>query len=129
MTKPERIQLWLDRLNRHSTSQLTVAEFCQREEVSLPSFYQWKRRLTPRIESAPQRRKNRRPRRSRSKPAMADPPGFTELVLKSPQEPASVSLPGNITISLGTQSEIASLIVDRLLAHAANLTVNQGASC
>ena len=129
MTKPERIQLWLDRLNRHSASQLTVAEFCQREAVSLPSFYQWKRRLTPRTESATKRRKNRRPRQSRSKPAIANQQGFTELVLKSPQEPASVSLPGDITISLGTQPEIASLIVDRLLAHATNLIVNQGASC
>ena len=129
MTKPKRIQLWLDRLNRHSTSQLTVAEFCQREAVSLPSFYQWKRRLTPRIESAPKRRKSRRPRQSRSKSAKAVQQGFTELVLKSPQEPASVSLPGNITISLGTQSEIASLIVDRLLAHVANLAVNTESSC
>lgn len=129
MTKPERIQLWLDRLNRHAASQLTVAEFCQREAVSLPSFYQWKRRLTPRIESATKRRKSRRPRQSRSKPAITVQQGFTELVFKSPQEPASVSLPGEITISLGTQPEIASLIVDRLLAHAANLTVNQGASC
>ena len=59
MTKPERIQHWLDRLNRHAASQLTVAEFCEREAVSLPSFYQWKRRLTPRIESATKRRKRR----------------------------------------------------------------------
>jgi hypothetical protein len=139
MTKPARIQLWLDRLNRHSASQLTVAEFCEREEVSLPSFYQWKRRLSPRIESATKRRKRRRPRRSRcqpslsqpslSQPAMADPPGFTELVLKSSQATASVSLPGEITISLGVQPEIASLIIDRLLQHVANLAVNTESSC
>jgi hypothetical protein len=134
MTKPARIQLWLDRLNRHSASQLTVAEFCEREEVSLPSFYQWKRRLSPRIESATKRRKRRRPRRSlsqpsRSQPAMADRPGFTELVLKSSQATASVSLPGEITISLGAQPEIASLIIDRLLQHVANLAVNTESSC
>ena len=129
MTKPERIQLWLDRLNRHAASQMTVAEFCQLDEVSLPSFYQWKRRLSPRVETKSKRRKLRRPRQSRSKPAITVQQGFTELVFKSSQEPARVSLPGEITISLGTQPEIASLIVDRLLAHAANLTVNQVASC
>lgn len=129
MTKPEPIQHWLDRLNRHAASQLTVAEFCEREAVSLPSFYQWKRRLTPRIESATKRRKNRRLRQSHAKPANTGRQGFTELVLKAPQETASVSLPGDITISLGTQPEIACLIVDRLLQHAANQAINQAASC
>jgi hypothetical protein len=133
MTKPERIQLWLDRLNRHSASQLTVAKFCEREEVSLPSFYQWKRRLSPRIETATKRRRSRRPRQSCSQPALADQQGFTELVIQSSQATASVSLPGEITISLGTQPEIASLIIDRLLQHAANQAVNQAvnqaASC
>jgi hypothetical protein len=129
MTKPERIQLWLDRLNRHAASQLTVAEFCQREEISLPSFYQWKRRLSPRIESATRRRKSRQPRQSLGNPAIADQQGFTELVINASQATACVSLPGGITISLGTQPEIASLIVDRLLQHAANLAVNKAASC
>ena len=128
MTKPERIQLWLDRLNRHSVSQLTVAEFCQREDVSLPSFYQWKRRLRPRIESATKRRKSRLPRQLR-KPAVADQQRFTELVVNASQSTASVSLPGDITISLGAQPEIASLIIDRLLQHAAKLAVNRAASC
>jgi hypothetical protein len=129
MTKPERIQLWLDRLNRHAASQLTVAEFCQCEEISLPSFYQWKRRLTPRIESATNRRKSRPPRQTLGSTTVAHQPSFTELVVNASQTTACVLLPGDITISLGTQPEIASLIVDRLLQHAANLAVNKAASC
>lgn len=129
MTKPERIQHWLDRLNRHAASQLTVAEFCEREAVSLPSFYQWKRRLTPRIESATKRRKRRLPHPSLARPAIADQPGFTELMVNASPTTACVSLPGDITISLGAQPEIASLILDRLLQHTANLAVNRAASC
>ena len=129
ITRPERIQLWLDGLNRHAASQLTVAEFCKREEVSLPSFFQWKRRLIPGIESDSRRRKNRRPLPALANPAIAGQPGFTELVINASQATACVSLPGHITISLGSQVEIASLIIDRLLQHAANLPASQAPSC
>ena len=37
--------LWGERLRQFSSSGLTVAEFCRQEHVSVPSFYQWKRRL------------------------------------------------------------------------------------
>ena len=37
--------LWGERLRQFSGSGLTVAEFCRQEQVSVPSFYQWKRRL------------------------------------------------------------------------------------
>jgi hypothetical protein len=36
---------WRARLTRQSTSQLTIAEFCRREQVSVNGFYSWKRRL------------------------------------------------------------------------------------
>jgi hypothetical protein len=38
-------QRWRDRLRRFSRSALSVAEFCRREQVSEPSFYQWRKRL------------------------------------------------------------------------------------
>lgn len=37
--------LWLRRMQRFSTSRLTVAEFCDREDVSVAAFYQWRRKL------------------------------------------------------------------------------------
>ena len=45
LTNSARVQLWQERLNRQAVSALTIAEFCAREDVSVPSFYQWKRRL------------------------------------------------------------------------------------
>jgi transposase-like protein len=41
----DRATVWGERLRRYERSGLTVAEFCQREGVSAPSFYQWRRRL------------------------------------------------------------------------------------
>jgi transposase len=38
-------QTWRDRLDRFVDSRLTVAAFCRRESVSVPSFYYWKRQL------------------------------------------------------------------------------------
>ena len=40
-----RRQLWLRRMQRFSQSRLTVAEFCDREDVSVATFYQWRRKL------------------------------------------------------------------------------------
>lgn len=42
---PQLAQQWHDRLLRFERSQLTVADFCQREGYSVPSFYSWKRKL------------------------------------------------------------------------------------
>lgn len=37
--------VWRERLARFRHSELTVVEFCRRERVSQPSFYQWRKRL------------------------------------------------------------------------------------
>ena len=39
-------QVWSERLERFARSEMTAAAFCQAEKVSLPSFYQWRRKLT-----------------------------------------------------------------------------------
>ena len=52
----ERESYWRGMLARQKRSGLSVAAFCRREQISPPSFYQWRRRLAngPRSESAPQ---------------------------------------------------------------------------
>lgn len=40
-----REQLWRSRLQRFQASGLSVTRFCEREQVSVPSFYQWRKRL------------------------------------------------------------------------------------
>ena len=45
-------KLWRERLRRFDASRWTVAEFCRREGVSAPSFYQWRKRMAARAEGA-----------------------------------------------------------------------------
>jgi hypothetical protein len=49
---PARRELWLARLQRYSQCDLTVAQFCRRERVSVPSFYHWKKKLSDASESS-----------------------------------------------------------------------------
>jgi hypothetical protein len=37
--------LWRSRLQRFQASGLSVTQFCERERISQPSFYQWRKRL------------------------------------------------------------------------------------
>jgi hypothetical protein len=38
-------EIWRERLDRFEASGLSVKEFCVRESVSNPSFYQWRKKL------------------------------------------------------------------------------------
>jgi len=38
-------EIWSGRMRRYTNSGLTVAAFCERERVSVPSFYYWRRKL------------------------------------------------------------------------------------
>ena len=42
---PSRRLLWQARLKRFSKSQLTIAQFCHQEGVSVSSFYLWRNKL------------------------------------------------------------------------------------
>jgi len=46
---------WRERLRRFERSKLSVVEFCRREQVSAPSFYQWRRKLSVAAADAPSR--------------------------------------------------------------------------
>jgi transposase-like protein len=62
-----RREVWSERLRQFSHSGLTVAAFCQRERVSVPSFYQWRRKLTEFADGrfgTRQTQRNAQPRRS-----------------------------------------------------------------
>jgi hypothetical protein len=43
----EKRQQWVERMQRYTASGLTVAAFCVAESVSIASFYQWRRKLSP----------------------------------------------------------------------------------
>lgn len=82
-------EVWLDRIARFATSGLTAAQFCATEDVSLPSFYAWRRRLAR--ESAP------------------DPlPRPRLLPVRLPhQAPLEVLLPSGLVLRLGPGCDLA----------------------
>ena len=108
ISKSERVELWLDRLQQQSQSGQTIAQFCAAEGVSAPSFYQWKRRLAATLAE------NQETRTDLSQPQ----PSFSEIQIVGQAASASVSLPGGIYIQLGTDPGIAAIIIDRVLQHA-----------
>lgn len=42
---PSRAAQWRQRLGRFESSSLSVARFCQRERISVASFYYWRKKL------------------------------------------------------------------------------------
>ena len=46
---PVKTQQWKQRFDGYRTSSLTVAQFCKAEGVSVPSFYQWKKKLARKV--------------------------------------------------------------------------------
>ena len=109
ISKSERIEIWLDRVRRHSESTQTIAQFCDAEGVSAPSFYQWKRRLaTTQAEKL----------ETEIAPHKAKPTAFSELQIVGHAHPALLTLPGGIKLELGADPRIAATIIDRVMQHA-----------
>jgi hypothetical protein len=118
-------------LNRFSQSDQTVAKFCASEGVSVPSFYQWRHRLSPLVVEPrlPRKRKPSRRKKHRVKKART---AFTQLTVVDRQATtASVSLPGGITIELGTQQDAIVTIVEQVLRHSSQKQISdaKAASC
>jgi transposase len=40
-----KLQLWKQRIAKYQQSDLTIAQFCRSLGCSVPTFYQWKRRI------------------------------------------------------------------------------------
>ena len=53
---------WRERFRRFARSKLSVTEFCRRERVSTPSFYQWRQKLADSSSNGPSRRSPTRAR-------------------------------------------------------------------
>lgn len=88
----ETAELWRRRLRRQARGTWTVAEFCRREGVSQPSFYQWRKRLADNSQPVP-----KKPRRNRQ-----SDPEFLPLELPSSLLAVGVQieLPGGAVVRL-----------------------------
>lgn len=91
---PARRELWQDRMDRYHRGQLGVTEFCQREQISTASFYQWRKKLDARTAVS-----TRQPRSAE--------PKFLPVVVTDRLGPAAVTLrlPGGATIDLPASLE------------------------
>ncbi|QDT76667.1 hypothetical protein Mal35_00860 [Gimesia maris] len=100
----ETAQVWADRLERFDQAEITVAQFCQNENVSKASYYYWRRKVRGRRKiRGTTRRDHQRLRDSTSAPprqTARKPSGFLPVTLaaSSPATVMAVDLPGGIRI-------------------------------
>jgi hypothetical protein len=87
-----RRRLWADRLQRFDQTDLTLAEFCRREGVSVQTFYYWKNKLRP---AAPTRH---------AQPL--DAADFLPLSLPSGGATLDILLPGGAILKLQADSDL-----------------------
>ena len=91
--------VWRNRLARFRRSHLTVAEFCRREGVSNPSFYQWRKRLDPSESRASAGRHRQRSATTHGDPAS---PFVPVTVVSSPM--AEIEFPNGVRIRVPADS-------------------------
>ena len=113
-TNASRRSEWVERLERFAKSGQSVSEFCRAEGVSLPSYYQWKRKLAGigRVLKVPAKRGRRRGKQSAFQPV--------RLSVANVACGASVRLPNGIVIELGSNPAVVETIVVQLLTHSSS---------
>jgi len=94
-----KVREWRRRMTQFEETQQSVAEFCRKEGVSAPSFYQWRKRLA-----------------QRDGPA-EEAAGFRAVRLVSPAGVA-VQLPGGTQLQVPTSDRQALRLVVQMLARA-----------
>ena len=92
---------WEQLIQEHQTSNLTVAAFCQRHDVSVPSFYSWRRKI-------------RSQNQSQTKPGK-----FLPLKIKPPQSTlATIEFPCGARIQIpANETDTLVLLVNQLAAN------------
>jgi hypothetical protein len=114
-SSPIKVQQWTERLERFARAGQTVAQFCQHERVSQPSFYQWKRRLADQASPTPANSKSSRPS------------AFRAVEVTSPSQSATtVRLANGIEIELGGDLRVVQAVVKQVLELPARATLAAG---
>jgi hypothetical protein len=110
---PLKKQEWLERLERFNRAeQTTVTEFCEDEDVSTASFYQWRKRLT-----ATQKASVRPGRSGAAKSQASPPPNFQPLrvALQDSVPQVTIRLPSGAVIELSDHPQTIESVVNQLL--------------
>ncbi len=103
---------WRRRIRRFSQSKLTVAAFCEKEQVSMPSFYHWRRKL-----SGP----------STGKPTASS--AFRSVALVTPADVVTVTFAGGTQIEIPSESTEAVRAVVGELARTDFVSRSEESSC
>jgi len=108
-------------MSRFVKSEQTVRQFCLDEGVSLPSFYQWKKKLTASDDSIATSDSavpnHRLPKTNAFKP----------VELRAAMQTATtIRLGGDIEIQLGNDLPTVVAVVEQLVKHATDSARNQG---
>jgi transposase-like protein len=129
-SNPAKVQQWTDRLERYRRSGQSVAEFCLKEGVSAPSFYQWKKKLAEErkadqagrpVASKAGQPAELAPRQGRLAPTRS---GFQSVeLLPAASSATTVRLPNGIEIDLGSDLRVIRLLVKQLLERSADSRV------
>ena len=125
-SNPAKVQQWTDRLERYQKSGQTVARFCQKEGISAPSFYQWKKKLAGGPNASRARLiagSTRQPvqptqRQGESTPTSS---GFQSVeLLPAASSATTIRLPHGIEIELGSDLRVIDSLVKQLLERSAD---------
>lgn len=120
---PLKSQQWAERLERFGKSAKTVAQFCQGEGVSSPSFYRWRKRLGG---VAKTRGAKRRQRLIKSPGKPSSSPAFKPVDVSSLANSAGVTirLPDGIVLELGNHLPTIEAVMNQLLDHQSPVGAN-----
>ena len=125
-SNPAKVRQWRDRLERYQKSGQTVARFCQKEGISAPSFYQWKKKLAGEPSAGKARRIADSARQHvRATQGQGESPptgsGFQSVeLLPAPSSVTTIRLPNGIEIELGSDLRVIDLLVKQLLERSAD---------
>ncbi len=111
-----KVSAWRKRLERHARSGLTVASFCAREKVSVPSFYAWRKKLAAGTASTPKTDRSR-------------PVSMFRAVHVIPTTPAlSLQFPSGIRVDVSTMEfETVRVVIAELARRGHSLPSEEGA--
>ena len=112
---PAKVQQWTRRFERFTRSGQTVAQFCGDEGVSVPSFYQWKKKLT--VGSARQSTSSRRRRSGKNQDSRPFKPVQLTVAPSVSAVPGGVMvrMPSGVEIALGNDLQTIRQVVGQLL--------------
>ncbi len=129
-SNPAKVQQWTDRLARFQKSNLKVPAFCRNEGVSVPSFYQWKKRLASKTIASENKRGGGKI------PSISDPahqhakttagPAFQSVEIlptaagQANPSVTTIRLPHGIEIELGSDLRVVELLIKQLLDRSAD---------